>query len=788
MSRALPLLLLCISTTAYAQQTGAVERAVELLQQADFAGAEAVLRDELRARPGDAEALGVLGVTLDQEKKYDEAGQVYQRAVALTPRSPALLNNYGNHLMAAGRTREARGVFQKVLALNPAHPNANTQMARLALQDKDGTAALRYLAHVGAEKILRMEALYLLGRKQEGDALLREIGEISQLEPRVSFSVGTALSGAGQYVKAEGYFARALEGSPAGFDVLYGLGLAAAHAGHNERAREVLMRALEQQPGNVDLLYDLAAVNAALGRDDTATELLATALRLAPSPRPEVEKLLAHTTANLGFYADAIRSWDRYLELVPGDEEGRRERAWTRLMAGGGDAEIGELRAYVRAHPDDAVGHYELGVAEGASDPADALLQLDRSLALKPDFTAARFARGFLRYRQGSTAQALGDFEFAAARDPENPTFLDRLGQTYAALGKRAEAVRVLRKAAELAPGNTRILMRFSRALSEAGEEAEASTVMARVRELGPNREERAPAGGLVEFLSLPRGEQLERYRDGVTRAAQREPANAEAQVRYLELLLGSGKVDQAAAVVRQIARLRPKPELLEAAADALLAAGQYAAAMDLLGPESGWGSPSPVLQLDLAIATLHARNAQAGIAELDKIPEAQRNGDYFFARAEMLRAMGSRAESEAALARALRQGSQHAELYHRAVADLLAGNRFEEAVQAAQSGTRRFPGSGAMALTEAIALQLAGRTADAVRLLREMESRWPELGEVWLADAIVSNSRGQTTEAQKLLGVAAALRVRIPAGFQPGGEGNRCGRAAAAGHPHETA
>jgi Tfp pilus assembly protein PilF len=113
-----------------------VSDAVAALQRGDLSFAEQILRAELRTHPNDVEVLDVLGVVLDKQKKYTESDEIYQRAIKLPQPSPALLNNYGNHLLATGKPTEARGVFLKVLALNPSHVNAHVQLARISFREK----------------------------------------------------------------------------------------------------------------------------------------------------------------------------------------------------------------------------------------------------------------------------------------------------------------------------------------------------------------------------------------------------------------------------------------------------------------------------------------------------------------------------------------------------------------------------------------------------------------------------------------------------------------------------
>lgn len=703
-------------------QSDAVADAIAALERGDFASAEQTLRAELRTKPNDIEALDVLGVVLDKQKKYAEADEIYRRAIRLPNAPPSLLNNYGNHLLATGKLTAARTIFLKVIALNPSQANARLQLARISLEKKSGSDALSYLdalpasARQSAEaRLLRMQALYLLHRDQEADAVLAEIAPSAKGDPRLSFSLGTALAAAKQYDKAEAFFSAALEGAPGNFDVLYNLGVAASHAGHNERAREVLQAALEQQPRNVDVLYDLAAVNVVLHHKDAAVELLARAAQLSPE-RPDIQLLLAHTTAEMGYFGDSIDAWNRYLKLAPNDDAARRERGFAETALGVNAKDgMADLEGFVRRHPNDPVGHYELGVAETTADSAEALAHFDRALVVKPDFAAARLARALLNYREGKPAAALPDLEFAAERQPNNATILDRLGEIYLALDRTADAVRVLRKAAELAPGDSTTLMHLGRALMKAGQNQEASAVMGRFRELGPNKSLVHPAG-LVDFLSLSPQEQYARYRAGVERTVQSNPDNAEAQVEFLKLCLNDEKVDQVATVSRQIIALKPSLALLANASAALLTAEQYALAKQFLEQAISLAGPSSDLPLDLAIATFHVVSARAGLDQMDRIPEAQRTGDYYLARALMLDAAGSTGDAIAAMSRARTKTPTNPELYRQAILLLIKHHRVTEASQLLDQATRALPDNPEILQIRATTGELAGDAQAAQR------------------------------------------------------------------------
>jgi tetratricopeptide (TPR) repeat protein len=753
---------------AASAQPDALRDAVAALGRADYAAAEKALRQVLGARPDDAAALGLLGVVLDNQDRHDEAGKCYQRALALSPRSAGLLNNYGNHLLATRQPAAARAAFLKVVAVNPAHPNANAQLARLALDDKKGPAALRYLDRVPAAErrspeimLLRLRADYLIGKTAEAETILDSLSEAAHNDSRLSFGIGLALAAAGQYGKAEAFLSQALELGPANFDVLYNLGLAALHAGHHQRAHDVLRASLQHRPDDADALYNLGVIAIALKQNDVALAWLARAARQAPG-RSEIQRLLAQTTCELGYYPDSALAWNRYLELAPKDDTARRERGFTTALAGNSPKGLAELDWYLARHPNDALGHYEAAVARTASDPDAAFEHLNKAIQLQPDFTAARYARGVVLYRQNELEAALADFLFAAERDAENPVFLDQLGHTYVALDRAAEAVPVLRKAAELNPKDARTLMHFSRALSAVGRTEEARQVIARFRALGRDPAKAMPAAGFVELLALPFEQQYERYRARVEKVVETNPADVPAKLRYLRLLLDDRAWAKAESMAREIAALKPAPPLLAEAGRALLEAERYAAAKELLlqCPQA------PGAALDLAIAVFYADGPEAGLQFMERIPEDQRSGDYHLARAQMLDRSGRFRDAVASVEQALRSAPTRADLYCQAALLLIKNSRLPAALSLMEQAARNVPDNPAILLTQAIALEVATKSVEAEKLLTEIERRWPEWPNVHLVHGIILQTHRSYEDALRKLTTAMALGSRESAGY----------------------
>ena len=712
--------------------------ALAAAQRGDFRAAEQKLRTQVAAHPDDAPALSLLGVVLDNLNRFQEGTEFHRRAVAAAPRSADILNNYGNHLAAAGENAAAHDAFLKAIAVDPANFNANLQLARQAVSGKNGAEALRYLKRLPAARLaepnvalVHLEALYLAGDVAQADPLAARLSAAAKSDPGMTFSLGLALAGSGRFDQAELLFTRVLAVAPADFNILFNLGAVAASAGHYERAREVFETASRQQPQNVEVLVRLADVHYELNRPQSALPLLVQAAKLAPR-RADVQKLLALTTNLVGALEDALAAWDAYLQLVPDDDFARRDRAYTAVRMGQVEKGSAELEQFLKRHPDDAVGHYQLGVAQGQSDPAQGLAHLDRAVMLKTDFAAALSARGALYYQQGKPEAAVTDLERAARLRPDDAANLDRLGQTYLALDRTADAVGVLRRAAEREPAESRIQLHYARALADAGRPEESKVVMERFRALGPAAKNGVPAG-LVEFLGRSPVQRRADYRGRVEKAVGEHPDDPAAQLAWLKLLLEDGKGAQAREAARRIAELKPGAGALAEAGRALLHAKFYGPAKEMLGAAAEAGQPVDVA-VDLAIAG-----------------------------AQVLDEAGRHDEAIAAARGALAGGPASTDAWWQAAGLLVRNGRLPEAAglfDAAVDAERM--------LMRTLLLELAGKSAEAGKLLNEVQDRRPEWFAAWVARAALLAAHNQSADARHALETAVALGAHSSEVRQP--------------------
>jgi tetratricopeptide (TPR) repeat protein len=748
------------------------QQALEVFQRGDYSEAERLLHTGLGAHPQDARALGLLGVVLDAEKKYADAEAVYNQALHLTPSSAPLLNNLGNHYLALGNLARAREQYLRAVAMEPSNPNANLRLAEMSLGAKNGGAALGYLGHLPenvkrqpATQLLRAKALYLAGQRPAAEALITQIETQEGNDPRAAFSVGMTFVEWGRYEQAEEAFGCALKLDPANLGILYNLGLAALHARHFERAREVLGIALQQKPTDVDTLYNLARAYAGEGRDDQAIVLLVQAQRLAPE-RPDILLLMAQTASALGYYADAATALNEYLKLKPDDDVARRERGAALIHTPKLDQGLEDLRWYVRKHPRDARGLYELGIGETVRERDKALAHFTEAIALDPKLLAARYARAILNFQESRTVESIADLQFIIQRDPKDYRALDALGKDYLTLNKTPEAIAALSQAAALAPSDPKILLHYSQALMRDGRSEESAAIAQKFKTLRPEETRARPYGGLLEFLNLPPQGQRDRYMANLRQRITLNPHDASLQARLGKLLLAEGKTAEAREAFQEVLSLTSDVKTLSDCGKTLLDEEQYDLAREFLDPVVAADPSASNTRLDLAIALFHTAGPSVALTELDKMPLAQRGGDYYLLRAEILDAMGRTEEAATELDRAFGAAPTRPDLYFQTALFQIKHGQYQRALDFLAQGLQVAPDTPEFLVTQAVTYAILEQSDKAEQLLAQVESRWPEWSLPYLFQGIILETHLKWPEGKSQLNTAIALGAQDPAAY----------------------
>ncbi len=732
-------------------------------QQGNIPEDERTARAALGKAPRDPAALSLLGVILDAQQRYDEAESTYRQALAVAPGSPGILNNLGNHYLAQGKTDQARAAFLKVVAVDPRHPNANLQLAQLSVAAKQGAVALKYLDRLPAEnrasppiEILRAQALKLTGQDKAAESLLGDVESKAGKEPSVTFSIGMTYAEWHRYSDAEAAFTRALDADPTNFDVLYNLGLAAQHAGHTTRAMEVYRVALQQRPNDADSLFNVASIYIQTGHADDAIMPLMQAHKAAPQ-RPEILFALSQASQDIGFYGDAATAIDEYLKLKPGDDVARRERGFCLIRSKSLNDGLADLQWYAQKHPKDPRGLYELAIGETVRAPEEALRRLNQTLAIDPNFNAARFARAVLYYEKGSTDDSIADAKLVLAKEPDNFRALDVLGQDYTRLERYPEAAEALARAAKLAPKDPKVLTHYSHVLTRMGRKEDAAKVLADFRTFAPAEGPR-PNQGLFDYLNLPPEKQHAKYMENLQRNISIRPDDPKLRLQLGKSYLQQGKPDEALEAFRAARKLTSDPDILAACGKALLDDGQYAASREFLEPAVSANPAAAGVRLDLATAVFNSAGPDAGLKALDETPVADRRGDYFLLRAQILDAMNRPEEAADALNRGFASAPTRPDLYYQGALFLIKHEQYKRAIGFLEQANKAIPDVPELQLLQAMAYELVRDHDSTMRVLAHIESRWPEWSLPYMIQGITLAIRLRSAEAEPVLKNAIAL------------------------------
>jgi tetratricopeptide (TPR) repeat protein len=701
---------------------------------------------------------------LDAEGKCAEADRIYRKLLEPGRPSPALLNNLGNHHMLCGSPEQARAAFERLLALEPGHGNANLQMARLAVERREGAKALEYLARVKdtapAVRLLRAEATHWAGKAGEARTQLAAVEKEAASDPRLLFNIGLAWARLGAYERAEGAFHRLLTARPAEFPVLYNLGRAAARAGHYERAQSALEAALKLQPEDTDALVELGLVHAARRDFNRAIFVLAQARRRAPK-RADVALALARAAEDAGYWGDAAQAYDEYLALRPDDMAARRDRArvlgytGTRLEEG-----LREMKWYISRFPKDPVGYFNLAQFTWRETPEESLEQLATAIRLDPNFASAHVARAWLLNRLGRAEEAVPHLEAALKIAPKDVRTLDLAGQVYLELDQPGKAEKFLREALSVSPEDHEALLKLGRALMALERDEEAREVMEKYRRVRPRRyRDPRKEPGMIELATLPEAERRRREIERFRAMAASRPDDPKLQLHLAELILADGRTEEARKEFLTLLELNAEAELIEQAGRALLRAEQPEAARPFLERAV---KERPAARLDLALAVAATEGPGAALNVLGE-PPAERAGDYLLLKAALLDAAGRPGEAAQVLTQGLAVAGRRADIARRAAALLVRYERLEEAITVVREARIAAPEDADLALLEAAFLGLTNRIEEADRAFRELETRRPEWDRPWLYHGLLLEP-ARPAEARQKIETAVALGAADPA------------------------
>ena len=187
--------------------------------------AEALCREILRAHPGEAQALHLIGIMAHQRGRIGEAIEQVRHAVEIAPHVALYQANLGEMYRLAGQPDLAIGHGERALALQPDYPEA--------------------LSNLGIAHYDRKEFATALACHQRAVALRPDFALAHS-------NMGNALHALRRFDEAVGCYRRALALNPAFADGWSNLGNSLHHSGRYDEAVAALRRAIALDPGSAN--------------------------------------------------------------------------------------------------------------------------------------------------------------------------------------------------------------------------------------------------------------------------------------------------------------------------------------------------------------------------------------------------------------------------------------------------------------------------------------------------------------------------------------------------------
>jgi tetratricopeptide (TPR) repeat protein len=424
------------------------------------------------------------------EGKYEEAALNYRHSIERKSNLPEAHYRLGLADLKVGAQGSAYEEFRRAMDLAPDRDDIRIQLADLALSlyrtnpqnskvlydEVSRTASLLLQRNPNSFDGLRLRADVLSIDRRLDDALttFQRANEIRPFEPGVVLPMVQVLFQLNQASEAEALakqFLRFHKDSGPVYDVLL------AHYLENKRmieAEDLLKSKITNLPKDSYPILQLATLYRQLQREPEMTQTLQRILT-APRTDPRGHEVIGEFYAEVGRWDDALREYkmglrsnttDRLLyqkKIVkvlvaqdkrddaieqlsqvfkenPDDLDSRLARAI--LLRESTDPKkldwaVSELKALLQKVPNDAIAHYNLGLAYLAkSDPNSAKGQFKESARLRPAYIAPRKTLAVIDQRERNYSETIRLANEILAVNPEDAE--SRLLHAAALLGSKA--------------------------------------------------------------------------------------------------------------------------------------------------------------------------------------------------------------------------------------------------------------------------------------------------------------------------------------------------------------
>ncbi len=235
---------------------GALRRAHELTRQRQWDAAQAIFESLLKSQPKSPEVLNEFGNFWQAQRRFEEAVPYYVDALELRPEMVPVLSNLGSALKQLGHYEQSAACYERAIELTPndaeLHNNFSTIFQRQGLYQQAANCCIRAL-----ELNLKLAGAF--------------------------FNLAGAMDGLGHSNEAISLYQNALKLQPDLVDAHFNMGNVLRRDGRLSLAAECYEKTLAVQPDRVDAIQNLGVTRKAQGQLQAAATCFSTVAKLRPN-------------------------------------------------------------------------------------------------------------------------------------------------------------------------------------------------------------------------------------------------------------------------------------------------------------------------------------------------------------------------------------------------------------------------------------------------------------------------------------------------------------------------
>ena len=362
-----------------------MREAYTLHRSGKLADAEDQYRRILRARPGNVDALYLLGEIANRSGRHERAIELIGKAIAANDQVAVFHHELGCALRANQDSIGAEKSFARAIELAPDDLQFLTSLGDIQLDQGKAAAAEQSFREVE--------------RRQPG--LLS-----------TSVNLGSALTMQNRLDEATESLNEALKQDPFCVQALINLSVVSLKRKDILGAQRLLERAMGIDPLSFEARYNLAVVLLKLRLFPEAMRMLEEAARIRPD-HPYVRYNLARARWNRGEYAAAEQALRDVMRLAPGLIDPAIDLGKLLHECGRVSDALQHMRGVLQLHPDKASAHVSFGFAlEMVGEFDQAMACYEKALALDPGDVQAHINRANLWILKGDYERGWPEYEW----------------------------------------------------------------------------------------------------------------------------------------------------------------------------------------------------------------------------------------------------------------------------------------------------------------------------------------------------------------------------------------